>query len=123
RSPSFSWTHLPGATEYEFTLAKDEALEQIVTSLKVPIASYDYDGELDWGTTYFWQAKATRPFVSEFSPIFAFTVAVEEETEAPSWMANLPLWVWIVIASFAAASIAASITAFIITRKKGSRAS
>lgn len=123
RSPSFSWTHLPGATEYEFTLAKDEALEQIVTSLKVPIASYDYDGELDWGTTYFWQAKATRPFVSELSPIFAFTVAVEEETEAPSWMANLPLWVWIVIASFAAASIAASITAFIITRKKGSRAS
>ena len=122
-SPSFSWSALPGATEYEFTLAKDEALEEIVASVKVPKATYDYNDKLDWGTTYFWQVRATEPFVSEPSPVFAFTVAVEEETKAPSWMANLPLWVWIVIASFAAASIAASITAFIITRKKGSRAS
>jgi len=122
-SPPFSWSSLPGATEYEFTLAKDEALEEIVTSVKVPTTTYDYDGELDRGTIYFWQVKATEPFFSEPSPVLAFTVAVEEETKAPSWMANLPLWLWIVIASFAAALIAASITAFIITRKKGSRAS
>lgn len=122
-SPSFSWSALPGATEYEFTLAKDEALEEIVTSVKVPTTTYDYDGELDRGTIYFWQVKATKPFFSEPSPVLAFTMAVEEEIKAPSWMANLPLWVWIMIASFAAASIAASITAFIITRKKGSRAS
>ncbi len=122
-SPSFSWTPLDGATEYEFTLAKDEALEEIVASVKVPGTTYDYDGELDRGTIYFWQVRATEPFVSEPSPVFVFTVAVEEETESPSWTANVPLWLWIATASFAAASIAASITAFIITRKKGSRAS
>jgi len=116
RSPSFSWTHLPGATEYEFTLAKDEALEQIVTSLKVPIASYDYDGELDWGTTYFWQVKATEPFISEPSPIFRFTVAAEEESETSSWTENFPLWLWIVIGLLAAASLAA----FIISKTKPS---
>ena len=116
RSPSFSWTHLPGATEYEFTLAKDEVLEQIVTSRKVPIASYDYDGELDWDTTYFWQAKATKPFISEPSPIFRFTVAAEEETETSSWIENFPLRLWIVIGLLAAALL----TAFIISRTKPS---
>ena len=113
-SPSFSWTPLPEATEYEFTLAKDEALEQIVTRVRVPEATYDYDAELDWDTTYFWQVKAAEPFPSEPSLIFSFTVTVEEETKPSSPMANLPLWLWIAIALLAAASI----VVFILSKTK-----
>ena len=105
RRPSFSWPAIPGATEYQFTLAEDEALEQRITSVKVSQASNDYDAELDWGTTYFWQVKVTKPFLSEPSPIFTFTVAAQEESALWSRLTNLPIWVWIGIALLAAASI------------------
>jgi len=120
RSPSFSWRSSPEATEYELTLAKDEALEQVVTRVNVSEVRYDYDAELDWATAYFWQVKVTEPSHSEPSPVFSFTVVAQEEVEPSSQPAKLPSWVWTAIASLAAASIAASVTAFIITRRKRS---
>jgi len=77
-----------------------------VISVRVAEAGYDYDAELDYGTTYFWQIKVTEPFISEASPIFSFTVAPQEEHTLVSRIANLPLWLWIAIAVIAAASIA-----------------
>ena len=105
-SPSFSWPPVSGATEYQFTLARDEALEQEVASARLAEAGYDYDAELDYGTTYFWQIEVTEPFISEASPIFSFTVVAQEEHTLVSRIANLPLWLWIAIAVIAAASIA-----------------
>ena len=122
RSPSFSWTPLPGAKEYELILATDEALTQVFARTKVPQASYHYDAELQAGATYFWQVKANRPFLSKPSPVFSFMVAVEKETEPSTVASNLPSWLWIVTIAFGAALIAALITALVIIRKRRSRA-
>lgn len=110
RSPSFSWTPQAEATEYELTLAKDSSLEQIVTITKLSQVSYDYDAELDWDTTYFWQVRITEPFLSESSPTFSFTVVAEEKTETSSWVTNIPLWLWIALTLLVAVAIATIIT-------------
>lgn len=97
-SPSFSWTPLSGATEYELTLAKDETLKQIVAVIKIPDTSYDYDAMLDGNTSYFWQVRATQPLISQPSAIASFTVAATE-SKLSSWMPDLPLWLWAAIAT------------------------
>jgi hypothetical protein len=118
RSPSFSWTPLPKATEYEFSLAKDETLEQIVIRVRVSGETYDYDAELEYGTTYFWQVEATGPFLSQPSPTFSFTVVAKEKAEPSSLVTKLPLWLWIAIAFLVAA---VSIVASIISQAKRQR--
>ena len=118
-SPSFSWTTLPEATKYEFTLAKDAALEQALIVVEISGTSYDHGAALDNGADYFWQVKAIEPIVSETSPVFSFTVAAEKEVAPSSWTENVPLWLWIAVAFVIAAALAAF---FIITRKR-SRAS
>jgi len=100
RSPSFSWSPMPKTTKYEFVLARDAALQNVVVKTDVPLTSYLYDGKLDFGTNYFWQVRAVEPIVSDPSPIGVFTVVaaekpVEPVTEEP---APVPLWTWGVIA-------------------------
>ncbi len=72
-SPAFSWTAFKGTTEYEFVLAEDSALWNILAEETVPTTAYKYDGELDYQTSYFWQVTATKPVPSEPSPVFSFT--------------------------------------------------
>jgi len=72
-SISFSWTPFKGATEYEFVLAKDSALTDIVVRESLPTTAYRYGGRLDHGTGYFWQVTTTKPLPSEPSPVFSFT--------------------------------------------------
>lgn len=72
-SPAFSWTAFKGTTEYEFVLAEDSALWNILVEETVPTTAYKYDGELDYQTSYFWQVTATKPVPSEPSPVFSFT--------------------------------------------------
>ena len=100
RSPAFSWSPMPKTTKYEFVLAKDAALQQVVVKTNVPMTSYVYDGKLDFNTSYFWQVRAIEPVVSDPSPIGIFTVVAmgkptEPAEEKPS---PIPLWVWGVIA-------------------------
>jgi len=114
RSPLFSWIPSPEATAYEFILAEDEALERIVTGVRVSSETYEYGAELDEGATYFWQVKAIEPFMSQPSSIFSFTVT--DETETSSWIANLSFWVWILIAL----AVASAVILFIMmTTKSG----
>jgi hypothetical protein len=99
-SPGFSWSAMPKTTKYEFILAKDAALQQIIVKAEVSTTSYLYDGKLDYGTTYFWQVRAIEPVVSDPSPIGTFTVMAEpapqtSEVETP---APVPTWVWWIIA-------------------------
>jgi hypothetical protein len=103
-SPGFSWSGLPGTTKYEFILAKDAALKQVIVKADVPMTSYLYDGKLDYNTGYFWQVRAIEPVVSDPSPIGTFTVLAEKKpvtpvTEQPT---AIPSWVWWIIAVFTA---------------------
>ncbi len=112
KTPAFSWTGFPHTERYEFILASDADLKQIVVRDEVPTSAYKYDGELDWGATYYWQVKAIAPVPSESSNIGAFTVESQPPRQQvlpimPQMVvpaaaaATTPLWVWLVIAVLA----------------------
>jgi hypothetical protein len=116
RSPAFSWSPMFKTAKYEFVLAKDAALQQIVVKTNVAQTSYMCDEELDFNTSYFWQVRAIEPVVSDPSPIGTFTVVaggkpVETEIEEPT---PIPFWVWGVIAVCTA--LVAVIIAFAVVR-------
>jgi len=99
-SPAFSWSPMPGTTRYEFILAKDAALTQVIVKAKVPTTAYKYDGQLEWNATHFWQVRALEPIASEPSPVASFTVIVKKAPMAShaSPPSVSPLWVWVGIA-------------------------
>ena len=100
RSPSFSWLGFPHATKYEFILAKDADLTQVVIKEEVPISAYIYSAKLDWDTTYFWRVKAIEPVPSEPSVISAFTVMPEPQPVTPAIVPvtlATPFWIWLII--------------------------
>lgn len=82
---AFSWTPFKETTKYQFVLAKDSALNDIIVQEDVPTTAYKYSGRLDRDKSYFWQISATRPLPSESSPVFSFTTASE-----PSPIAETP---------------------------------
>jgi len=103
RSPAFSWLGFPQTTEYEFILARDAELREIVVKERVPASAYLYRGELDWGATYFWQVKAVKPVPSEPSAIGVFTVMLQPQPPAPAVVPptvppTTPFWIWLIIA-------------------------
>src|SRR4030043_207711 len=121
RSPAFSWSPMPRTTKYEFVLAKDAALQQVVVKTNVPLTAYMYDGKLDFGTTYFWQVRVVEPIVSDPSPIGSFTVLAEEKpvVTTPEKPAPIPSWVWWVIALYAV--LVAAMIAFAMVKPSYSR--
>lgn len=106
--PAFSWTPLPGTNKYEFTLAKDASLTQVITKVNVSTTAYEYDGELDWNAEYFWQVRALEPVVSEPSPVASFKVISSEPLAAPHVPppSGTPLWIWAAIAIHTALLVA-----------------
>jgi hypothetical protein len=94
RSPTFSWKGFPPTIEYEFILAKDDALSQVVVSEKLPATTYQYKGNLDWNTTYYWQVRAIDPVLSE-SNIGTFTVMPAPATTPAT--PPTPSWIWATI--------------------------
>jgi len=106
RAPAFSWLGFPHTTKYEFILAKDAGLTEIVVKEKVPTSAYICSGKLDWGTTYFWQVKAIEPVPSEPSVIGVFTVMPQPTTPVimPVTLST-PLWIWLVIGILALLTI------------------
>jgi len=93
RSPVFTWEGFPPTTEYEFILAKDEALTDVLAQEKLSTTHYQYQRQLDWGATYYWQVRATAPVLSD-SSVGIFTVMTPgQAAQAPS----TPPWVWVII--------------------------
>jgi hypothetical protein len=72
---AFSWTPFKDTSEYQFVLAKDPALTDIIVQESSFTTAYRYGGRLDYDTTYFWQVAAIKPSPSEPSPVFTFTTA------------------------------------------------
>jgi hypothetical protein len=99
-TPGFSWSAMPKTTKYEFILAKDAALQQVIVKANVSTTSYLYDGTLDYNTTYFWQVRAIEPVVSDPSPVGTFTVMAQPKPTTPEAEnpAPIPSWVWWIIA-------------------------
>jgi hypothetical protein len=96
-SIAFSWTSFKETTEYEFVLARDSALTDIIVQESLPTTAYRYGGRLDYDTPYFWQIAATKPLPSEPSPVFSFTTVSKPPSppEAPPLYDQLLQWLQI----------------------------
>jgi hypothetical protein len=79
----FSWSPIPGTTEYSFVLATDYRLEQRLVTTKVTTAAYQYSGPLKNGRTYFWQVQALSPAPSAPSPAVSFSVQLPAQPAPP----------------------------------------
>jgi hypothetical protein len=59
--PGFSWTDVTNATEYEFILATDSALTNVVVKDNLSETSYQLNFDLQPNFTYFWAVMVTKP--------------------------------------------------------------
>lgn len=97
---AFSWSPLKGATRYEFILAKDAALTDVIAEAEVATTAYKYEGMLDYDTSYFWRVMAIEPVPSDWSATFNFTtttVSLSPPTSEPELPPVTPPWAWVVI--------------------------
>jgi hypothetical protein len=69
---SFSWSPSMDTTKYEFALARDAAMTQIIVLVDVTAPTYEYNGILDYSTNYFWRVRALEPAPSDWSATFSF---------------------------------------------------
>jgi hypothetical protein len=79
-SPGFTWSPYADATRYEFKLARDAAMTDLLAEAKVSATGYKYDGTLEYATVYFWVVRAIEPTTTDWSPVASFTT---EKKPAP----------------------------------------
>ena len=97
---SFTWSPLKDTTRYRFVLAEDAAMTQVVTDAEVTTTAYEYDGQLEYGQSYFWRVMALEPVPSDWSATFSFQTEAAPLTP-PTQLAlqsEPPLWAWVIIA-------------------------
>lgn len=104
---SFTWTPIKMATKYEFILASDAGLSNIVTKAYCTTTAYEYKDKLDYGKPYYWQVKAVAPVPSDPSPVAVFSLSgnaageVSPVTQAVRSIApGVPMetLIWVIIA-------------------------
>lgn len=118
KSVAFSWSPLPDITKYRFVLAKDATMTQIVADAVVTTTAYEYQGTLDYSTSYFWRVIALEPVPSDWSATFTFqTQAPPPPPPAEPEAAETPLWVWVVTALGALLIIAIIVLIFKVRRR------
>jgi hypothetical protein len=96
---SFSWSPFKETTKYKFVLAKDAAMTQVVKEADVTTTAFQYDGTLDYTTSYFWRVMSVEPAPSDWSATFSLmTEAAPPAAPGPTPAPPTPVWVWVVIA-------------------------
>jgi len=97
---SFTWSPLKDTTKYKFALTKDAAMTQIVKEVEVTTTAYEYDGQLEYGQSYFWRVMALEPAPSDWSATFSLQTEAAPSPPpppAPAAPKPTPLWVWVII--------------------------
>ncbi len=120
-SPSFSWSPMFMTTSYEFILARDPALTQVIEKVTVPTPAYQYQDKLEKGT-YYWRVNALKPMISEPSPVGNFTVTDTTNPLAllfPEISESTSMLVWIGIGIYTA--FALSMLALIMKTRYSNR--
>jgi hypothetical protein len=115
---SFSWSPLKDTTKYKFILAKDAAMTLVVKEAVVTTTAYEYDGTLDYSSSYFWRVMALEPAPSDWSATFSFqTEAAPPPPAPPAPKPETPPWVWVVIALGAILIIVTLVLIFKVRRR------
>jgi hypothetical protein len=100
-SPAFSWAPMGETTKYKFQLAADAAMTDIIAEADVSGTGYQYDGTLDYGTSYFWRVMPMEPFPGDWSGTASFRTMEEPPPppeKEPMPEPVTPIWVWVLIA-------------------------
>ena len=102
----FSWSPIKNATTYEFTLARDAQLKDVIVQETTSTTAFELKSKLPLSTPYFWQVKAIAPVVSDPSPVGTFTLSEKitqpqkqpaAKTKPGAVPAASNFWIWIII--------------------------
>jgi len=88
--PSFSWSPVAGASNYQFQLALNPYMNAPIVDVNIASTAYRLLAELERGTTYYWRVKATAPVAGDWSAVSNFFVAELEEPAPPIVVETLP---------------------------------
>ncbi|MBN1690096.1 MAG: hypothetical protein JW901_03640 [Dehalococcoidia bacterium] len=102
----FSWSPIKNAGMYQFTLARDAQLTDVIVQETTTTTAFELKSRLPLSTPYYWQVKAVAPVVSDPSPVGTFTLvdnitqsqkqpAVKQQAGAVP--AASDFWIWIII--------------------------
>lgn len=102
-NPAFSWSSYQKAKGYEFVLATDPDMQQVLIHATISTAAYEYGYPLAGDTVYFWHVRAVdandQP-VSDWSATFCFrTTAIDNSAPPGHEEKPTPPWVWATIAT------------------------
>jgi hypothetical protein len=82
--PTFQWGTVPGSTGYEFELATDAAMSNVIISEILTTTAYQATMALDYSTTYYWRVRGvSATSETAWSPITAFTTMDEPVAVEP----------------------------------------
>lgn len=99
---SFSWSPFKGSTSYKFQLGKNPDMQTDIIAEDTTGAStgYEYEGTLDYSSSYFWRVMAVEPAPSDWSAVFTFQTEAAPPPAPPAAPVPpaTPLWAWVVIA-------------------------
>jgi hypothetical protein len=115
---TFSWLPIPDVTEYQFILARDFSMQQILIEYKTSAITYTNNIELTPGSTYFWQVRATKPYIGPTSSAFSFSI-VEEKVIPPPATTTIVIWPYIVI--IVALILGLTITTVLLIKMKSAK--
>jgi hypothetical protein len=102
----FSWSPIKNARTYEFTLARDAQLKDVIVQEMTETTAFELKSKLPLSTPYFWQVKAVAPVVSDPSPVGTFSLSenVAQPQKQPAAKpkpgavpAPSNFWIWIII--------------------------
>ena len=102
----FSWGPIEGAQKYEFILANDAQLSDVVVKAITETTGYEYKDKLKLSKPYFWQVRAVAPVPGDPSPVGTFTLSENKTTpQKPPVATTKPgsvaapsdFWIWIII--------------------------
>ena len=82
-NPAFSWRPLQGATEYQFMLSDNPEMTSPILDAKVTTTAIQVNVTLEYGMTYFWRVRSTKPIESDWSALVNFRVADKPTEPGP----------------------------------------
>lgn len=97
---SFNWSGYQGTTRYQFILARDAQLHDIVVDDFTSTTVYTLKDLLAYDTGYYWQVRAVEPVLSDAGAIFTFHTVPSPQSlqDGKSILSDgIPHWALIVI--------------------------
>jgi hypothetical protein len=124
----FSWSPIKNATTYEFILARNAQLTDIVVQEKTKSTALEVKSKLQLATPYFWQVKAVAPIPSDPSPVGTFSLSENKtspqkpaatKTKPGGVAAPADFWIWLIIVIVVVLLMLINAYVFISRRRDG----